>query len=173
MLSHRVGGCQLLEARLTSAILEGAGSICISLAQGLRPGSYLCPLTPGEAGEGEESDLLGGTSKDTSVPRGSCPAVWLMDSRRLSPPCPHMLVGTSPTLTSPPPPPHMAGTGVAWRRRGEAWWEEHWAKFSQLLPGLLCASLQSTPLSGPLFLICRVTESQVSETHDPGASLPW
>lgn len=41
MLSHGAGGCQLLEARLTFAILEGAGTISISLGPGLRPrGGY-------------------------------------------------------------------------------------------------------------------------------------
>lgn len=72
MLSQRAGGCQLLEARLTFAILEGAGTISISLGPGLRPTGLLLegPQILAGAGEGAVTSQ-GGTSRDTSVPQNS------------------------------------------------------------------------------------------------------
>lgn len=135
MLSQRAGGCQILEARLTFAILEGAGTISISLGPGLRPKG-----SPVGAGEGAVTSR-GGTSRDTSVPQNSA---LLPHCSSLALFCPHTQLWG---LHHPSPPPshpltwQMQDTGSF--RPGEGWpdegWpDEHWAEFwSQLLPNLL------------------------------------
>lgn len=173
MLSQRAGGCQLLEARLTFAILEGAGTISISLGPGLRPRGLLLE---------DPQILVGAGEVAVTLPSLKILPCWLDAGLELYSTPTHNwgLHHPSPHCTPIPSPARCKTQAPSCQVRGG---QTSTGLNSGPSSSLTCCviPLSSPPHPPPQASFPPLDSDGVSshfpgwgefETHDPGASLP-
>lgn len=156
MLSQRAGGCQLLEARLTFAILEGAGTISISLGPGLRPRGLLLE---------DPQILVGAGEVAVTLPSLKILPCWLDAGLELYSTPTHNwgLHHPSPHCTPIPSPARCKTQAPSCQvRGGQTSTGLNSGPSSSLTCCVIPLSSPPTPRPRPLFLLWTVMESQVT-----------